>query len=57
MRSGIRLRETVSGGALLLFCALLMPRIAYAYCDSLDGPVIKTARAALEKGDVTPVLK
>ncbi len=29
----------------------------FAHCDTLDGPVVKTARAALEKGDVTPVLK
>lgn len=30
---------------------------AQAHCDSLDGPVILTAKAALEKGDPTPVLK
>ena len=30
---------------------------AFAHCDTLDGPVVKTARAALEKGDVTPILK
>jgi hypothetical protein len=29
----------------------------FVHCDTLDGPVVKTARAALEKGDVTPVLK
>lgn len=28
-----------------------------AHCDTLDGPVIQDARSALEKGDVTPVLK
>jgi len=28
-----------------------------AHCDTLDGPVINDARIALEKGDVTPVLK
>jgi hypothetical protein len=28
-----------------------------AHCDTLDGPVIEAARLALEKGDVTPVLK
>ena len=37
-------------------CAL-MPRAAAAHCDTLDGPVVKDARAALEAGDVTPVLK
>jgi len=31
--------------------------LVYAHCDTLDGPVIQDARAALEKGDVTPVLK
>lgn len=31
--------------------------IARAHCDTLDGPVVSTAKAALEKGDVTPVLK
>ena len=31
--------------------------IAGAHCDTLDGPVVTTAKAALEKGDVTSVLK
>jgi len=30
---------------------------AFAHCDSLDGPVITEAQFALEKGDVTPLLK
>lgn len=30
---------------------------ASAHCDTLDGPVVGTARMALEKSDVTPVLK
>ena len=30
---------------------------ASSHCDTLDGPVVSTARQALEKGDVTPVLK
>ena len=29
----------------------------FAHCDSTSGPVISEARAALEKGDVSPVLK
>ena len=28
-----------------------------AHCDTMDGPVVKTAQAALDKGNVTPVLK
>jgi len=34
----------------------LLPFV-FAHCDTLDGPVVKTARDALDKGDVTPVLK
>lgn len=29
----------------------------FAHCDTLDGPVVAAARLALQKGDVTPVLK
>lgn len=31
--------------------------IVRAHCDTLDGPVVSVAKATLEKGDVTPVLK
>lgn len=30
---------------------------AFAHCDTLDGPVIQDGRIALEKANVTPVLK
>jgi len=30
---------------------------AYGHCDTMDGPVVKAAQTALDKGDVTPVLK
>jgi hypothetical protein len=46
--------------AIVSFCFaawLMMPAFAYAHCDTMDGPVVNTARAALDKGDVTPVLK
>ena len=36
---------------------LTAPRTARAHCDSLDGPVVTEARAALAKADVTPLLK
>jgi len=36
---------------------LFIPRIAGSHCDTLAGPVVMTAKTALEKGDVTPVLK
>jgi hypothetical protein len=35
----------------------LIPSLAVAHCDTMGGPVIETARKALEEGDVTPVLK
>lgn len=31
--------------------------IVFAHCDTMDGPLISEAKQALEKGDVTPVLK
>jgi len=37
--------------------AAAAPQTVDAHCDTLDGPVVKAARAALEKGDVTAVLK
>jgi hypothetical protein len=39
-----------------LLCTAL-GKNAFAHCDTLDGPVVQTARIALEKGDVTPLLK
>lgn len=41
----------------LLAAVLALPLKSFAHCDTLDGPVVKTARAALEKGDVTALLK
>jgi hypothetical protein len=35
----------------------LYPSSALAHCDAMDGPVVQAARAALEKGDVTPLLR
>ncbi len=36
---------------------ILAARTAAAHCDTADGPVVADAKVALEKGDVTPVLK
>ncbi|SPP99748.1 conserved exported hypothetical protein [Candidatus Sulfobium mesophilum] len=43
----------------LVLCILIwgIPGNAGAHCDTLDGPVVTAAKIALEKGDVTPVLK
>jgi hypothetical protein len=45
----------IFSGIGLLFTVL--SENAFAHCDTLDGPVVQTARIALEKGDVTPLLK
>jgi hypothetical protein len=36
---------------------IFTPRMAAAHCDTLDGPVVIAAKTALQKGEVTPVLK
>jgi hypothetical protein len=41
----------------LILAAVLLPTTGRAHCDTLQGPVVAEARAALAKGDVTPVLK
>jgi hypothetical protein len=43
--------------AAALALATLVPAPVLAHCDTLDGPVVKDARVALEAEDPTPVLK
>ncbi len=42
---------------LFLLGSFAFSQRASAHCDSINGPVVKAAKVALEKGDVTPVLK
>lgn len=42
---------------LAIACILMVPRTVRAHCDTLDGPVVLTAKAALEKGDIASLLK
>lgn len=42
---------------LLAAVVLYLPGTASAHCDTLSGPVIADARIALDKGEITPVLK
>lgn len=52
------MKAKASFAAVILIAILfLAPNFAGAHCDTLAGPVVLTAKAALEKGDVTPVLK
>jgi hypothetical protein len=52
-------REILIPGILVIIFAfsLVIPSWVQAHCDTLEGPVILAAKTALEKGDVTPVLK
>jgi len=52
-------KSLIRMGAVLALCTgiWVIPTIAVAHCDTLDGPVVITAKAALEKGDITPALK
>ncbi len=44
-------------GAAAVVALVAWPARAQAHCDTLDGPVVKAARAALAANDVTPVLR
>jgi len=45
------------GLAMAVLAWVFAPQTGHAHCDTLDGPVVAEARTALDKGDVTPVLK
>ena len=42
---------------LAAWLSVFLASSAFAHCDTTSGPVIPEAKAALEKGDVTPILK
>ncbi len=52
-----KLNHALIRSTLLLALFFLFAARLSAHCDTMDGPVVATARVALEKGDVTPVLK
>lgn len=43
--------------ARMLALLFFLPALASSHCDTMNGPVVKDAKLALDKGDVTPVLK
>ena len=47
----------ICGAIVLMAVATIFPGKSLAHCDTLDGPVVATARVALEHGDITPLLK
>ena len=54
MKSVVRVSIVLSSLALV---AVILAQPVSAHCDTADGPVVADARVALEKGNVTPVLK
>ena len=52
-----RMSLTTVLAGLLVGVGLALPQTARAHCDTMDGPVVLDARTALEKKDVTAVLK
>ena len=50
-------RISVGAAGLLVAMLLALPPLAWGHCDTLNGPVVVDARAALARGDITPVLK
>ena len=51
-----RLVAPLVGALATLALAVLGVRVALAHCDSLDGPVVKAAKNALQTGNVNLVL-
>ena len=41
---------------LLLLSSFALPSL-FAHCDTLSGPVVTAARAALDSGNITPLLR
>lgn len=44
-------------GILAIVISVLLAESVFAHCDTINGPIIPEAKAALEKNDVTPILK
>ncbi len=57
MKEGSDTMNTTRSFTLAILAAALTAGTAMAHCDTMAGPVIPEAKAALEKGDVTPLLK
>lgn len=49
--------KKITAAILSISCGLLLAGNAQAHCDTANGPVIPEAKAALEKADLTPILK
>lgn len=52
-----RLCKGLLVSALFALTIFATSQSAYAHCDTLDGPVVKEARTALDSGSITPLYK
>ncbi len=57
MRSAKTIACIIAAAGVSIGCFFFLAGRTWAHCDTTGGPVIADAEAALEKGDVTPVLK
>lgn len=57
MRHTMRLSDLLTAAVAAVGFGILTVGTAWAHCDTTGGPIIPEAKAALEKGDVTPILK
>lgn len=57
MKKKVNSIRIVLAGIIAVGVWLLISQIVYAHCDTFNGPVVTTAKTALDKGDVTSVLK
>ncbi len=48
---------TLAASVILAGILVFLAKTAFAHCDTTSGPVISEAKVALEKNDVTPILK
>ena len=57
MKARMRFVGMMIAAIVSMAVVLILPNTSAAHCDTMDGPVVMDAKAALQKGDVTPVLK
>ena len=57
MRTEWAIRKVAASGILAAGIFILLAGSVSAHCDTTSGPIIPEAKAALEKGDMTPMLK
>lgn len=57
MRTKRSVRKVAVSGIISMFFFILMTGSVFAHCDTTGGPIIPEARVALEKGDMTSILK